>query len=122
MSPPDQNPGAVDRPGVQFLEFLKLQRAHNRRGFAQKSARMSELWSAIADGKGDTDALLELERLARCLAGSGATFAFCDLEVGARALELAVRRLLDGSGSPSAEQCAEIKSAVLTVQSRIPTE
>lgn len=88
------DPG-TDRPGIEFLEFLELRRACNRRGVEQGCVRMATLWSRIVDGKGDSVSLLELERRAHSLAGSGATIAFSDLAVNAKALELAARRLLD---------------------------
>jgi hypothetical protein len=93
MSPAEREPPR--RPGMEFLEFLELRRAHNRRGLAQRSERMTALWNRIVDGRGDARALAELESLANTLAGSDATFAFSDLEVGAKALELAMHRLLD---------------------------
>jgi chemotaxis protein histidine kinase CheA len=105
---------------AEFLEFLAAQRADYRSGLGEKFARMAALWNLIAHGDGDTADLLELERQAHSVAGSGATFGYRDLGAGARTLELAVHRVLECHASPSDSQRTEIAAAMLAVNECVP--
>lgn len=102
-------------PGVEFLEFLALQRAYYRRGLTEKSVGMATLWSLITEAPGDASVVLELERQAHSMAGSAATFGFSELGTGARALELAVHDLLEGNGTPKKAQRRRIAAAMFDV-------
>jgi HPt (histidine-containing phosphotransfer) domain-containing protein len=116
----DARGGASFTPAPDFLEFLALQKADYRDGLRGKLAHMSALWSLVEEGQDDRGAIGELERAAHSLAGSGATFGFSELGTSARALELAVGRVLEGTAPPSSAQRAEISAAIAAVNDRIP--
>jgi chemotaxis protein histidine kinase CheA len=112
---------ATGCPRAGFLEFLEAQRADYRSGVAEKVERMVALWKVIAGGDGDAGHLIELERQAHSLAGSGATFGLRDLGAGARALEVAVHPLIQSGGSPNDVQRVEIDAAILALVLRVPS-
>ena len=116
----DARSGANLVPGPDFLEFLALQRADYRNGLRDKLARMSALWSLVVEGHEDRAAIGELERAAHSLAGSGATFGYAELGTSARALELAVGRVLESTAPPTSSQRAEILASIVAVTDRIP--
>jgi HPt (histidine-containing phosphotransfer) domain-containing protein len=116
----DTRSGASPVPGPDFLEFLALQRADYRNGLQEKLAHMSALWSLVVEGHDDRGALGELERAAHSLAGSGATFGYAELGTSARALELALGRLLKSAAPPSSAERAEILAAIVALTDRIP--
>jgi HPt (histidine-containing phosphotransfer) domain-containing protein len=116
----DTRSGASLVPRPDFLEFLALQRADYRNGLQDKLAHMSALWSLVVEGHDDRGPIGELERAAHSLAGSGATFGFAELGASARALELAVGRVLESAAPPTSAQRAEILAAIAAVTDRIP--
>src|SRR5450432_4213612 len=116
----DTRSGANLVPGPDFLEFLALQRSAYRNGLQDKLANMSALWSRVVEGHDDRGAIGELERAAHSLAGSGATFGYAELGASARALELAVSRMLESTAPPTSSQRAEILASIVAVTDRIP--
>jgi HPt (histidine-containing phosphotransfer) domain-containing protein len=111
---------AAARPGLEFLEFLEAQRVAYRGSLAGKLACMAMQWRRIAEGGGDLADVVELERQAHNLAGSGATFGYRDLGAGAKVLERALHRWVECEGPPSETQRSEITAALLEVKHRLP--
>ena len=82
-----------------FLAYLERQREEYRYSIPPRLAAVDALWSAIERTGASEAKLLELERHAHSLAGSGAMFNFRELGNAAKALELAVQELREtGSG------------------------
>jgi HPt (histidine-containing phosphotransfer) domain-containing protein len=88
-----------------FLAYLERQREEYRYAIPARLADIDALWSAIVRSGPSSAKLLELERHAHNLAGSGATFNFRRLSEAAKALELAVQEKRErGTGLNHDEQ------------------
>jgi chemotaxis protein histidine kinase CheA len=109
-------------PPAEFLKFLAAQRDDYRRGLPAKLAEIDALWQRVAAAGPDGSALDELERGAHSLAGSGATFGFGAVSAAAKVLELAVHRLAESGGVPTAAQRAELTAAIGTLRRSLPAE
>ena len=75
-----------------FLAYLEQQRDEYRYTLPARLASIDAIWRAICE-KGPSDArMLELERYAHSIAGTGATFSFRTLSEAAKKLEIAVQQ------------------------------
>lgn len=64
---------------------------------SDKANELKLLWKALQDEAWNVDRLVELHRLVHNLAGSGATFGFVEISTQARALEIELKALLQGT-------------------------
>ena len=98
-------PPAIDAQ----IEALRIKYGES---LPDRAHQLRELWAAIEDGAEGEEGLIELQRAAHTLAGSGATFGFVGVGEAARSIEQALESTDGSIGFPSAENRVAIEALI----------
>jgi HPt (histidine-containing phosphotransfer) domain-containing protein len=105
-----------------FIAFFEAQCADYGRSLPQRLGQIESLWRQALSGGTPAEALASLERCAHSLSGSGAIFGFAALGDAARALELAVKKLLGSAHALLPAAQTDVSRAVESLRHSLPGE
>ena len=97
-------------PTASVRERLDALRKAYAQGLPEKIEHIETLWTKLAKGRSDDDALRSLHFAVHSLAGSGATFGYSGVSKAAQALEDLFQSLTETGTPPTRDQKTQVRS------------